>query len=281
MALIRQADTHQHFRNAVALDLGDLLRQGEQIKSAATAHASKAIVDAEAQRAKLLAGAAEEGRAMGLREGHEQGLQQGTASGREAALQESKKRISELEAGWVAALARFENDRVQLLLDANQSVIALATQAAQMIVKRVITLDQSIVRGQLEAVLATLAKPTKLRVRLCAADEPIIRAAMPSLMQRYTAAEHVEIVIDSTISRGGCIAVSASGGEIDASIETQLQRIVSSLLPDHPAIMPPAINTDNSSQQTASTTELPNQPATSAGDLAAQRKDDPRKNGDA
>lgn len=238
MALIRQADSHQHFRSAVVLDLGDLFRQGEQIQSAAAARAKRALDEAEAQRAKLMAGAAEEGRAKGLREGLEQGIKQGTAAGLERALQDAKSRFAEIDRAWTAQLAAFEAGRVQLLLDAQQGVLSLALRAAEMIIKRTIAHDASVVHDQLAAVLAAIAKPTRLRVRVCPDDEPLVRHALPLLMQRFSAAEHVEVVMDPSVSRGGCVAITANGGEIDATIETQLERIVAGLLPSHAPASP-------------------------------------------
>lgn len=231
MALIRQADSHQHFRHAVVLNLGDLHQEGERITSAATARAKQAIGDAEAKRAKMLAGAAEEGRAAGLRDGLEQGMKQGIAAGMEKALNESKARLAELEKGWTVKLAAFEADRTQLLLDARQAVLGLAVRAAEMIVKRTIAHDATVIQDQLAAVIASIARPTRLRVRVCPDDEAIVRSALPSLMDRFRAAEHVEIVVDPSVSRGGCVAATAAGGSVDATIETQLERVVAGLLP--------------------------------------------------
>lgn len=260
MALIRQADTHQHFRNAVALDLGDLFRQGEQIKTAASTHAQKTVRDAEAQRAKLLAGATEEGRVRGHREGYEQGLKEGLAAGRDAAIKETGQRLAELEARWSAALASFENDRVQLLLDANQSFVALAMAAAERIVKRTVAHDPKVVESQLEALLATIARPSRLRLRVCPDDLSLVSAALPSMIQRFSAAEHIEIVADVTVSRGGCVAVSATGGEIDASIQTQLDRILDALLPTMPRFAPEAIREPRTPQPSSDGTRATETP---------------------
>ncbi len=235
MALIRQADTHQHFRHAVVLDLADLHRQGEQIQAAAGARARQAISEAEVQRAKLLAGAAEEGRAKGYREGYEKGMGEGAIAGREAAIQKTRQRLAEIEKAWAGGLAQFERERTRLLLDANQSVVSLALRAAELIVKRTIAAEPGVVADQVAAVLGALAKPTRLRVRVYPGDEALVRSALPSLMQRYSAAEHVEVVADASVTRGGCVATSACGGEIDASVESQLERLVNELTPERAA----------------------------------------------
>jgi valyl-tRNA synthetase len=62
-------------------------------------------------------------------------------------------------------------------------------------------------------------------------DEPLAREALPELATRLAAAAHVEVASDASLERGSCIARTGSGGMIDASIRTQLGRIVEALLP--------------------------------------------------
>ena len=54
---------------------------------------------------------------------------------------------------------------------------------------------------------------------------------MPRLMLNWPETQHVQIVEDASIAPGGC-RVYAGGGQIDATLDEQLDRVVADLLPD-------------------------------------------------
>jgi flagellar biosynthesis/type III secretory pathway protein FliH len=237
MALIRQSLAQTMAREAVVLDLGDLVRQGEQIKARARAEADRIVAEAKAERDRLIAGAAEEGRTQGLARGMEEGRKQGEAAGRLAALAELRERLGTLEKGWAAGLAAFEAERERMLLDAKTDILRLAATVAEMVTKRRVELEPAAVTDQVVAVLALLTRPTRLTIAVNPEDEAVLREALPAICQRFSAATHVEMTPDAAIARGGCIARTSGGGVIDATVTTQLERIVQTLLPGAP---PPA-----------------------------------------
>lgn len=230
MALIRQSAAQSLVRDAVVLDLGDLVRQGEQIKAKARAEADQVLAAARAERDRLVAGAAEEGRKQGFARGVEDGRKQGEAAGRQAALAEYKAKLSKLEEGWVAGLAAFDGERERMLLEARQDVVRLAATVAELVTKRVVDLKPEGVVDQVAAVLAMLTKPSRLTVAVHPDDEGLVRDALPAVCQRFAAAAHVELAADTSIGRGGCIARTSGGGLIDATIAAQLERIAETLV---------------------------------------------------
>jgi flagellar assembly protein FliH len=232
MALIRQSSTGTITRDAVVLDLGDLSRQGEQLKTKARADADRILAEARAERERLLAGAAEEGRAAGHAKGLEQGQREGHEAGRQAALAEMKQRLATLETGWTAALAKFEAERDNMLLEARHDVLRLACVGAELATKRAVRVEPDRVVDQVGAVLALISRPTRLTLSIHPDDRALLEEALPGLTSKYTAATHVEIATADSLDRGSCIARTGTGGEIDASIRTQLERIIESLMPE-------------------------------------------------
>lgn len=249
MALIKQANARDFARDAIVLDLGDLQRQGTALVAQATRQAETILAQARAERERIVAGAAEQGHADGFVAGRAAGHQAGLEAGRAAALTEFKDRLSKLEAGWSAGLTEFGNHRDSLLRAAQQDVLRLAVRIAERVTKRVVKLDPQVAAAQLEALLAVIVRPTRLVIRIHPSDRGVIEAAMPRLMTIFAAARHIELVEDPTLSPGSCIAAMRSteasdangggdqglGGQIDASIETQLDRIVDALLPEDAA----------------------------------------------
>ncbi|MCC6660865.1 MAG: hypothetical protein IT437_08265 [Phycisphaerales bacterium] len=229
MALIRQHDIAG--RDAVVLDLGDLMRQGERIKAAARAEADRTAAAARDERARIVAGAEEEGR----KQGHEQGLAtghaEGLAAGRAEAVGEWMPRLEKLGQAWAAALASFEASRQQMVREARTEVVQLAALVAEKVAKRAVALNESAAADQLAAILTLITRPTRLVVTVHPDDEPVVREALPALAARLSPGTDAEFATDATLDRGSCIARTPAGGEIDASIATQIDRIAEALLP--------------------------------------------------
>ena len=229
MALIRQGDITG--RDAVVLDLGDLMRQGERIKAAARAEADRIAAAARDERARIVAGAEEEGREQGHEQGVAAGQAEGLAAGRAEAVGEWKRRLEKLEHAWAAALASFDASRQQMLREARAEIVHLAAILAERIAKRAVALNEAAAADQLAAILTLITRPTRLVIFVHPDDEPIVREALPALAARLSPGTDAEFATDSSLDRGSCVARTPAGGEIDASIATQIDRIVEAMLP--------------------------------------------------
>jgi len=242
MPLIRHANARNIARDAIVLDLGDLQRQAAAIVADAQARALAIAAAARDERARILAGAAEQGRAEGLEAGQKAGHTAGHEAGRAQAIDQFEVRLSEIETNWNAALTDFQSRRDHLLRSAQLDVLRLAIRIAERITKRIIATDPLVAASQLEAVLAVIVRPTELIARIHPDDRPVLTEALPQLAARFSQVRHIELIDDPSLSRGSCIATTRSiatgsatdalsPGQIDASIDTQLDRILEALLP--------------------------------------------------
>ncbi|MFI4882790.1 MAG: FliH/SctL family protein, partial [Phycisphaerales bacterium JB064] len=84
-------------------------------------------------------------------------------------------------------------------------------------------------RQLVEAIELTMT-PSRVRVRVAAEGAEAVRAALPALSDRLHESASVVVIEDASLSHGSVI-VEADETRIDATIETQLERIVQSLLP--------------------------------------------------
>ncbi len=232
MAVIRQSDAHRIVKDAIVLDLGDLSRQAEGVRTRAKADAEAMLTKAAAERSKLITGAREEGLAQGLAKGgRKQGFEAGKKAGAGRGSGGSGEVLKKLDAAWAAALEEFGRERERMLLEARQDVLRLAVLMGERVTKRTVQLDPSVIVGQLEAVLSLLAKPTRLTVAIAPGDEGLAREAMPDLMAKFSAAQHIDLIVDQAMQPGSCVARTAAGGTFDASIPAQLDRMVAALMP--------------------------------------------------
>lgn len=233
MGVIKRADLENYPRDAVPMDLGDLHARGQVIVKAAQDQARAILQDAHTRREQLVAGASEEGHAKGFEQGLEEGRERGHAEGIEAARTEHAALLEQLTTQWTSALEQWEGERREMLLEARAGVVELATHIAARIIKRAVELDPEIVTDQLDHVLESLVAPTKLRLHVNPGDVELLGRVMGPMIERCAMCDHATLVEDASVAPGGVVARTGSGGEIDASISTQLERIVAALMPAH------------------------------------------------
>lgn len=237
MALIKNANASQIARDAIVLDLGDLRRQGEQLTAQARARADQVVAEARAERERIIAGAAEKGHAAGLAQGLEEGRRMGAEQAHQAALMEHRAALGAVEGAWKRALEEFSAARDEFLRAAERDVVRLAVTIAERVIKRAVAHDPEAVVAQVREVLAVVVRPTELVLRVHPDDHGAVERALPGLVAVFPAIKHVELADDPALERGSCTArmrgddQSAGGGEIDASIRVQMDRIVEAILP--------------------------------------------------
>ncbi len=231
MPLIRPANSDRIARPALVLDLGDLRKHGEKLVEQSRVKAAAIAQEAIAERERLIAGASEKGLEEGRAKGYADGLERGRAEGHAAVLNESRSQLERVTHAWSVALGEFESARAGIVAAAKEDVLALALDLAAKITKRAIDAEPKIVQAQLEAALAVVMQPTRLRVRMNPVDVTATREVMPALMKRFGLGTDAELIEDAALERGSAVILT-DRGEIDASIETQFDRLVEALLPD-------------------------------------------------
>jgi flagellar assembly protein FliH len=232
MGMIKRADLERFTRDACVMDLSNLEKRGQSLIDAANAKAAQILRDAKDEREKLVNAASEEGRANGKEQGFKEGFEQGQAEGFEQARQAQSQELAQLLAMWSDQLGSFECGRNELLEAARVQVIELAAAIATRVVHRVIELDPGVVTRELESVLSAITEPTRLVIRVNPQDIETVQGELPALLEQFALCEHAQVVSEPSLPRGSCTALSPSGGSLDASIPTQLKRIVDALLPN-------------------------------------------------
>ncbi len=231
MAVIKNVHADRLAKQAVVLDLGDLGRQADRILGDARKGAERITAAARAEAQKLIDSAAD----RGYQQGHERGLQEGREAGeregRARAVQKFEPQLEQLINAWTAALERWETDRGEMLLAAREDVVRFAVAAARKVVMRVVKADSTVIEDQLAEALALVSRPTTIVVSVHPNDRSIVEAVLPRLVSRFQQCEQARVRDDETLTPGGCV-VATAGGRIDAAIETQLDRIARTLVPD-------------------------------------------------
>ncbi|MBX5470326.1 MAG: hypothetical protein IRZ21_10560 [Thermoleophilaceae bacterium] len=182
--------------------------------SAPRVDAARARTEAE----RIVAAAAAEADAIrheARQEGFEQGYQAGMAAAREeceplaSALAEAVREAGELRA---RAADDVEERAVELALRIAEKVVAGALEAQP---ERVV----DVVRGALRC----LVERERVTVLVNTLDLELVRDSLDSLRATLGGMEHVEVQEERRVPRGGA-RVRSAAGEVDASIETKLER---------------------------------------------------------
>ncbi|MCA9275500.1 MAG: hypothetical protein KDA29_05700 [Phycisphaerales bacterium] len=232
MGLIKRADIESYTRDACVMDLSDLRVRGDALVKAANDKATQIIREAQKERERLVATAKDEGHKQGYELGYAEGLSKGHEEGAAQARADHAEVFQQLITIWSDQLGAFEQQRDEMLEGARVQLIELAAMIASRVVRRVIELDPGTVLRQLESVLSTVTEPTRLVISVHPDDAQLVKDELPMLVERFASCEHAQITTDPMLTPGSCVARTPSGGVIDSSIDTQLQRIVDSLVPN-------------------------------------------------
>ncbi len=230
MSVIKANNTVGFTKDAVVLDLGDLGRQAARLRMAAEDKAGSIVTDAEVKAKELIAGAEEIGFEQGQSAGYEQGLAEGREQGRQDALIEFREQFAQLHAAWSDVAGQWDAQTKGMAIEARQVVTEFALRMAERLVHRVIEVDPSVVVDQVAGALALVLRPMDVSVRVSPADLAVISEALPQLLAEFDHLEHIHLAEDTQVSPGGCL-VSYGQGQIDATIETQIRRVVDLILP--------------------------------------------------
>lgn len=213
-------------------NLADYEAEAARLVEAARRKADQLLGEAAAEAAAIR----EEARARGHREGVAQGLEEGRRTGREQAFAEAVGEFGSQRASladvFAGAVAEFEEKKQRLLLAARADVIELALAIARRVMKRRMEIPEearaSAVENAAEA-LALVTPQSDAVLRVNPGDREAMERFAGDLLKSVQERRHVRVISDSTIAPGGCVITTAEG-QIDATPDTQLDRIADLLV---------------------------------------------------
>ena len=115
----------------------------------------------------------------------------------------------------------------------SRDVVELAAKLSGQIVHRTVRIDSGIIRTQLESAMGLVRSASDLVIVISPDDEPLVAELPGDLLGAFGNCRDATIRIEPGLAPGGC-RIELDGGVIDASLETQLQRMAELMLPDEP-----------------------------------------------
>ena len=213
-----------------AFSMTDIEKAAKSMLLRARHQAEQLLAAAQTEADGLKAAAIAEGRNEGIALGRKEGVEQGVAAGQQQALSDSKARLQEVMTAFSAAANALEWQRADLEASALQEIVKLSAAIARRVTKRQGMLDEAVLLANLEDAMKLVSEAAKVRVAIHPAQRATLADALPRLAMTFPNLAHVEVIDDATLSAGGC-RVFSRNGQIDAELETQLDRVIDDLLP--------------------------------------------------
>jgi len=209
--------------------LDDLTAEARTVMLDARRQAAKIVAEARAQADASCDAAAAKGYARGLARGQKEGYKDGRRKGQAEARHELAARSEEVVAQLRAVVRELREARAEVLHAGRCELLDFALLLAGKIVGRVAVREISAARENVRKVLELTDRARELHVKVNPGQLEALAEHMPELIESLHHTGRVRLVGDKDISPGGA-KLHTAGGEIDATIETQLANIVEALL---------------------------------------------------
>lgn len=224
-----KANAAREIGERVAFNFEDIHRQGnaylQQAREQAEALVRTAQQEAEALRAAAKKEAQEQGRKDGLKESAGIIEQQSNR----LVEQRMKERVETALPAVAAAAQSMQQELDCWLVRWEETAVRTAVAIAEKIIHRQLETRPNVAAGMIAQALRLAAGHPQLRVHLHPEDIAHLGTHAESVVRSATSCAEAVVIPDLEISRGGC-RIETRHGEIDARLDTMLDRIVEELL---------------------------------------------------
>lgn len=200
-------------------DLERKREEAEALLARAQRQAQALVQEGEAKRASI------------EKEAYEAGYRRGY----EEALARAREEAEEIRAEAKALLAEARRVREEIIAASEPEVVALAVAVAGAVVHRQLQVAPDTVVAVARAALRRLRRRQHLVVYAHPEDLEWLRAERQSLQQELGEEATLHFLADPAVARGGC-RVESEGGQVDATVDGQLERLRQALFELVPSV---------------------------------------------
>ncbi len=212
-----------------ALRLEDLVRQADEGLADAQAQATKILVAARRQGHELSLRAEEKGYREGFTRGRKEGFAEGERRAHQAIERKLQQQTTELLAQARRVVAELTDARANLLNSARDEMLRFALELAERIVGHIAVADSQVARQNLAKALELADATGRICIRVNPSQLQLLQKYGRELTETLAMDGHIELTADETIAPGG-VKLTTRSGQIDATIQTQLDNVAEALL---------------------------------------------------
>jgi flagellar assembly protein FliH len=215
---------------ATPFSVRDIEQQALLILARARKAAEREVAQARLDAEQIKADAKAAGLAEGKAAGHAEGLKQGKAAGQADALKQHSAQLTTLAKSLTTAVAEFDKERQAIASAASEEVVKLAVAIARRVCKTLGTKDGHVLSANAQEAVKLAVGKSDLRIAVNPAQRQALLSLLPQLKLQWPQIKHVELVDDPQLAAGGCRVHTAGGGQIDADLDHQVDRIAAELV---------------------------------------------------
>lgn len=149
--------------------------------------------------------------------------------GKEEGLKESEERLSTTIKALGTALEEISELRKTIIRNSSQDMLHLVLTIARQVLHCEVAVKPETILSSIERALSASISTDSYNVKVNSQDLELVKEKKPFFLARVTGLKNINFESDDGISRGGC-RVESELGEVDATIETQLEEIRQYLL---------------------------------------------------
>jgi len=158
------------------------------------------------------------------KQAHEKGIQEGRAQGKEDVISQSKIVIEGIE-NVLKEITAYKDDFPKIY---EKEVIGLIKDIARKVVHVEARLDERIILKNIYKAFDILSDRVEVKLNINPDDLDFVNDNRPEFFSNVKGLQSISIEADVDVERGGCF-IETEYGNVDARIQTQLERVESSL----------------------------------------------------
>jgi flagellar assembly protein FliH len=213
-----------------SFSMAEFEKQAKAIVAAAQIRGERFVRAAQEEAADIKRRAHATALAEGRRDGLAKGIEEGRKLGCDEALAEQRQSLAQLVSALTQAAEELDAQRIALEAEAKQAVVRLAIAIADKITKRQGALDENVALANIDEALRLVVSSADVRIAVHPTQRAALAETLPRISAKWPNLKHVELIADGTLLPGGC-RIFSGGGQIDADLQIQLDRIAAELLP--------------------------------------------------
>ncbi len=229
MPVMKAQQAVRSMQSAIVMDLGDVERDAQRMVAQATQEADQILAKAKAKAVAEALQIREQAKTAGHAEGFQTGHAEGKKQGHDEALAQARQALEELTARWQKTLDEFHQNMAPHHADAKADLVRLALAIAERVTHQEGLRNRDVARATVAEALRMIGAARKVALHVNPEEVSVVETYLPELLAKLRTLESVEVCPDAAVTAGGCL-VRYGGGEVDARLEEQIQRISDELL---------------------------------------------------
>jgi flagellar assembly protein FliH len=224
-----KAESVRQLGARVAFNFDDLQQEGESYLNRIREQAAAIVQAAQQEAAVAKEQAYREAREAGRRDGLQEAARLIEAEAERLANERLAERVSTALPALSAVAQAMQSELESWLIRWEESAVRTAVAIAEKLVRHELRLRPDTAAEMIRAALQLASGQPQLRIHLNPEDVRHFGSQAEAVVRAATACSEAEVVPDAAVSRGGC-RIETRHGEIDARLETMLNRIAEELL---------------------------------------------------